>query len=72
MKVKEPHRQSESGMSGNEQVRVEIETFLRALNSYPALFAANPRVTFEEYRTSLMPPGRTSPGSRQLGNSLER
>lgn len=48
-------------MAGNEQVRAEIETFLRALDSYPARFAANPEITFEEYRASLMPPARARP-----------
>jgi hypothetical protein len=50
-------------MSGNEQVRVEIETFLQALNSYPERFAADPQITFEEHRASLMLPGRTTPAS---------
>lgn len=65
MKSKEPHRRSESRMSGNEQVRAEIEIFLRALDSYPARFAANPEITFEEYRASLMPPARARPASGQ-------
>jgi hypothetical protein len=41
-------------VSGNEQVRVEIQTFLAALNSYPERFAVNPGITFEEHCTSLM------------------
>jgi hypothetical protein len=41
-------------MSGNDQVRVEIETFLQALASYPDRFARDPRVTFDEYRLSLV------------------
>jgi hypothetical protein len=41
-------------MSGNEQVRAEIQSFLRALASYPDRFAADPRVTFDEYRLSLV------------------
>jgi hypothetical protein len=52
-------------MSGNEQVRVEIEAFLQALNSYPERFAANPHITFEEHRASLMLPGRVTPASGQ-------
>lgn len=65
MKAKEPHRHSVSRMSGNEQVRAEIEAFLEALNSYPARFAADPQITFEEHRASLMLPGRTTPASGQ-------
>jgi hypothetical protein len=41
-------------MSSNDQVRAEIETFLQALASYPDRFAADPRVTFDEYRLSLV------------------
>ena len=52
-------------MSGNEQVRAEIELFLEALNSYPERFAANPQITFEEHRASLMLPNRTTPASGQ-------
>lgn len=63
MKAREPHRQSESRMSGNEQVRAEIEVFLQALSSYPARFAADPQITFEEHRASLMLPSRTTPAS---------
>lgn len=40
-------------MSGNELVRLEIETFLLALVSYPDRFARDPRITFDEYRSSL-------------------
>lgn len=38
----------------NEFVRLEIQTFLEALKSYPQGFAANPRLTFEEHRNSLL------------------
>ena len=40
-------------MSGNELVRAEMQTFLLALASYPDRFARDPRITFEEYRSSL-------------------
>lgn len=40
-------------MSGNELVRLEIETFLLALASYADRFATDPQITFEEYRSSL-------------------
>lgn len=43
-------------MSGNEQVRVEIQTFLQALASYADRVASDPKVTFEEYHVSLMAP----------------
>ena len=43
-------------MSGNEQVLVEMQTFLLALASYADRVAADPKVTFEEHRVSLMGP----------------
>jgi hypothetical protein len=52
-------------MAENEQVRVEMETFLEALATYPARFAADPSLTFEECRLRLMaalPTAPTPPG----------
>lgn len=49
----------DSQLSGNEQVRMEIQTYLHALDSYPERFARNPSLTFEEYCSSLIPPGKT-------------
>ena len=43
-------------MSSNELVRVEMQSFLEALASYPDRFATNPRMTFEQYRSSLADP----------------
>ena len=43
-------------MSGNEQVRVEIQTFMQALASYADRAAHDPRITFEEHHSSLMIP----------------
>lgn len=42
-------------MSANDQVRVEMQTFLRALDSYPDHFVRNPNLTFEQYLHSLAP-----------------
>ena len=57
-------------MSGNEQVRVEMRTFMQALASYADRAAGDPRVTFEEHLTSLMIPApnvsRTSSSRRSL------
>ena len=47
-------------MSGNEQVLVEMQTFLLALASYADRVAADPKVTFEEHRISLMGPVSTA------------
>ena len=62
MKARSSHRRGDR-VSGNEQVRVEMQTFLAALASYPDRFAVNPQVTFEEHRVSLMPPTVPENGS---------
>ncbi len=41
-------------MSENEQARTEIANFLLAMHSYPDRFAQDPRITFEEYRSSFI------------------
>jgi hypothetical protein len=40
-------------LQGNEQVRREIQSFLRALDSYPKRFSKDPDITFEEHCSSL-------------------
>jgi hypothetical protein len=52
----------ENRLSGNEQVRIEIETFLQALDSYPKYFSKDPETTFEKYCSSLVPAGRKDAG----------
>jgi len=41
-------------MQPNEMVRAEMQTFVLALLSYPDRFAANPRISFDQHRISLM------------------
>ena len=41
-------------MQTNETVRVEMQTFLAALVTYPDRFAVNPRISFEQHRISLI------------------
>jgi hypothetical protein len=53
MKVKVLQRRGHR-MSGNEQVRAEIQTFLQALASYADRVAREPKVTFQEHHGSLM------------------
>ena len=43
-------------MSGNDQVRAEMQTFLLALASYADRVADDPKITFEQHRVSLMEP----------------
>jgi len=51
-------------LSGNEQVRIEIQRFLQALRSYPQRFARNPRLTFEEYCSGLVQTAKAEPRRR--------
>jgi hypothetical protein len=55
-------------MSGNEQVRAEIQTFLLALASYADRVARDPEITFEQHRVSLMEPSMTD-GSQPLAEA---
>lgn len=41
-------------MHANESVRAEMQTFVKALASYPDRFAVNPSVSFDQHRISLM------------------
>ena len=60
MKVRMSHVQPrESVTPRNQQVRVEIQSFLHALDSYPELFARNPNISFEQYLCSLVSAGKT-------------
>jgi len=46
-------RVGDQRLQRNEQVRREIQSFLRALHSYPKRFSKDPGVTFEEHRSTL-------------------
>jgi hypothetical protein len=50
-------------VSDNAKVRVEMETFLKALASYADHVAKDPKATFEQYHVSLMAPA-SGTGSR--------
>jgi hypothetical protein len=49
--------QGESTLGGQllreEQVREEIESFLRALNSYPESFSRHPGISFEQHHSLI-------------------
>ena len=51
-------------VSGNEQVRREIQSFLQALDSYPDRVAKNPGITFEEHCSGFVRTARTEPQRR--------
>ncbi len=48
-------------MSENELARTEIANFLLAMHSYPDQFAQDPRITFEEYRSSFIQVAKPQP-----------
>ena len=65
MKAKmQPVSVGDNQLSGNEQVRIEMQIFLHALNSYPERFARNPRISFEEYCGGLVQSAKTEPRPR--------
>ena len=49
-----PVRGGDRRLSGNEQVRREIQRFLHALKSYPGRFASDPRITFAEHHCGVV------------------
>ena len=50
----------ENRLSNDEQVRIEIQTFLLALNSYPDRFSKDPKITFEKHCSSLASPAKNN------------
>lgn len=54
----------ENQVTGNDQVRIEIQSFLQALRSYPERFASNPRLTFEEHCSGLAQTAKADPRRR--------
>jgi hypothetical protein len=63
MKVKE-ERLPQSSLSGDEQARFEIRSFLEALQSYPARATKEPGITFEQHLYGLVAPGPATPRPR--------
>lgn len=53
-KLRRSRGRKEHRVSHNEQVRVEMEVFLYALDSYAERFAKNPELSFDEHCASLM------------------
>ena len=64
MKRKKSFRRSDR-VSGNEEACLEIQSFLKALNSYPESFARNPRVSFEQHHSGFRPVGRNESAGGQ-------
>ena len=65
MKAKLPYeRLSQNSLSADEQVRLEIQSFLEALKSYPDRAAKEPDVTFEQHLYALVSPRQAVPRRR--------
>jgi len=45
---------SDSRTSQPRDVQQEVDSFLRAINSYPERFASDPRISFEQHLGSIM------------------
>jgi hypothetical protein len=54
MKSKMNVESTQSVHPRNERVRIEIQTFLLALDSYPRRFAKEPKISFQEHLGSLV------------------
>lgn len=59
-------------VSGNEEACLEIQRFLKALDSYPECFARNPEVSFEQHHSGLMLVGRNGSGRAKKDDSDAR
>jgi hypothetical protein len=55
-------------VSGNEDAYLEIQNFLKALDSYPKCFAQKPGVSFEEHQRDFTPLKRSRSGSAREHN----
>ena len=55
-----------NAITANEQVRQEIESFLRALDSYPDRVAVSPGISFEEHLGSFVHASDPAPRRRML------
>jgi hypothetical protein len=51
-------------VTGNDQVRIEMQSFLQALRSYPERFARNPRLSFAEHCSGLVQTAKAEPRRR--------
>jgi hypothetical protein len=51
MQHDQPHEREQPG---NEQVLMEVQSFLQALASYPERFAKEPTISFEQHLSNLV------------------
>jgi hypothetical protein len=49
---------SKSPRPSNEEVLLEIQSFLQALDSYPDRFSREPKISFEQHLCSLVAAGQ--------------
>ncbi|HEY3972747.1 MAG TPA: hypothetical protein VGM18_07070 [Candidatus Sulfotelmatobacter sp.] len=58
MKSRKSEDRAGDSLSGNAQVRREIQSFVQALNTYPERFLKDPGISFEEHCSGLNQTGR--------------
>jgi hypothetical protein len=51
---KRQFRAVDERISHNQRVRVEMESFLKAISSYSQRFATDPQITFEKHHSYLV------------------
>jgi hypothetical protein len=56
--------ESQRNLRPEKEVREEIQRFLEALESYPARFAREPKVSFEQHLLSLNAAAGVEPGNK--------
>lgn len=60
-------------VSGNEEACLEIQRFLKALDSYAECFARNPGVSFEQHHGRFGPVERKGSGrAKQCGSDARK
>jgi len=59
-------------VSGNEDAYLEIQNFLKALDSYPKCFAQKPGVSFEQHQRDFTSAKRTRTGGARDHNNDAR
>lgn len=65
-------RRIRAGVSINEEARIEIHVFLRALESYGARFAQDPEITFDEHHARLMRVVGSRPKPRRISRARSK
>jgi hypothetical protein len=68
MKVKKHYAADSLGLDAERELEVqqEIDSFLRAVSSYPDRFAREPYLSFQQHLSSIVTATQTSTGEEDL------